>query len=117
MEKATTPSDALPVWRASMGRQIRVLHVEDDDDCREALSAELGDHGFAVQGYRDGRSMLGCLAPPVQADVIVLDWNLPDISGIDLISELSRRSILLPVVFLTGHAVGTRYEMLALERG
>ena len=37
---------------------MRVLYVEDDDDCREALSAELGDHGVNVESFRDGTSML-----------------------------------------------------------
>jgi two-component system response regulator ChvI len=96
---------------------MRVLYVEDDDDCREALSAELGDHGLEVESFRDGRSMLEGIAAQPEADVALLDWNLPDISGIDLALELKSRSVKFPIVLLTGKALGTSHEMLAFERG
>ena len=51
-----------------------------------------------------------------EADVIVLDWRLPTISGIDLLPELRQRGVSLPVVFLTSHA-DPAYEKLAFERG
>jgi two-component system, OmpR family, response regulator ChvI len=97
--------------------KMRVLFVEDDDECREALSAELGDHGLDVESFRDGRSMLDGIAADADADVALLDWNLPDIPGIDLALELNRRSVKFPIVFLTGQALGTSHEMLAFERG
>jgi two-component system response regulator ChvI len=93
------------------------LFVEDDDDCREALRAELGDHGLEVESFHHGRSMLDGLAAEADADVALLDWNLPDIPGIDLALELNRRSAKFPIVFLTGQALGASYEMLAFERG
>jgi two-component system response regulator ChvI len=102
---------------AAVARKMRVLFVEDDDDCREALSAEFGDHGLEVESFRDGQSMLDGLAADANADVALLDWNLPDIPGIDLALELSRRNVGFPVVFLTGQALGTSHEMLAFERG
>ena len=46
----------------------------------------------------------GSLDAAAEADVIVLDWRLPNISGIDLLPELRRRGVNLPVVFLTSHA-------------
>lgn len=97
--------------------RIRLLFVEDDADCREAVSAELDDNGFSVKAYRDGQSMLEGIAPPVDADAIILDWHLPDISGIEIMSELSTRGIRIPVVFLTGNAQGMGHELQALERG
>jgi two-component system response regulator ChvI len=51
-----------------------------------------------------------------EADVIVLDWRLPTISGIDLLPELGQRGVTLPVVFLASHA-DPAYERLAFERG
>jgi len=50
------------------------------------------------------------------ADVIVLDWRLPTISGIDLLPELRQRGVTLPVVFLTSHPELVNEE-LAFERG
>jgi two-component system response regulator ChvI len=110
----TAPSTSSAVFSP---QKMRVLFVEDDDDCREALSAEFGDHGLEVESFRDGRSMLDGIDAELRADVALLDWNLPDISGIDLALELKRRQVAFPYVFLTGKSLGVGHEMLAFERG
>ena len=95
---------------------IRVLFVEDDEDYREALAEDLSDRGFSVQGFADGASFLESLDAAVDADVVLLDWVLPQISGIDLLPRIRRLGIRLPVVILTGRA-STNYESLAFEKG
>ena len=60
--------------------------------------------------------MLGSLDAATDADVVVLDWRLPNISGIDLLPELRRRGVDTPVVFLTSHTPLAN-EQLAFERG
>jgi two-component system, OmpR family, response regulator ChvI len=117
MTVASNSSALFSPQSAVVPPKMRVLFVEDDDECREALSAELGDHGLDVESFRDGRSMLDGIAADADADVALLDWNLPDIPGIDLALELNRRSVKFPIVFLTGQALGTSHEMLAFERG
>jgi DNA-binding response OmpR family regulator len=95
---------------------LRVLIVEDDEDYREIVGSELSWHGFVVRSFADGDALLGSLDAAAEADVIVLDWRLPTISGIDLLPQLRRRGVNLPVVFLTSHA-DPAYEKLAFERG
>jgi len=95
---------------------IRVLLVEDNEDYREIVGSELSWHGFAVRSFADGDSLLSSLDAAPGADVIVLDWRLPTISGIDLLPQLRQRGVNLPVVFLTSHAEPA-YEKLAFERG
>ena len=96
---------------------IRVFFVEDDDLFRETVADELSEYGFAVQSFADGRSLLeSAEAAAVNADVIILDWGLPGTSGIDLLPELRKRGVNLPVVFLTGYGLTTN-ESLAFERG
>ncbi len=97
-------------------RHVRLAFVEDDDDYREAVTGELGDHGFAVQSFCDGPALLAALAAGAEADIILLDWNLPGMSGIDLLPKLRQRGVALPVVFLTGRSQPV-YEELAFERG
>jgi two-component system response regulator ChvI len=97
-------------------KPIRLIFVDDDDDYREAVAAELIDLGFVVNSFADGASMLASLAHGVDADVIVLDWALPRMSGIDLLPRLRREGILLPVVFLTGRS-SLSHESLAFDRG
>src|SRR5262249_28358134 len=83
---------------------IRLIFVDDDDDFREAAAAELVDLGFAGESFADGASMLAALANGLAADLIVLDWSLPVMSGIDLLPRLRREGIKLPVVVLTGRS-------------
>ena len=116
-EQQAANSSPAPGLRARANADaIRVLFVEDDELCREAVAAELSDHGFAVQSFADGAALLGALEAAAGADVIILDWILPQTSGIDLLAELRRRGIDLPVVFLTGRSL-TDHESLAFERG
>ena len=98
------------------GRVIRLMLVEDDDEFREAAAAELEDLGFEVDCFAEGAALLDAFANGANADVIVLDWNLPTLSGIDLIPRLRRVGVLLPVVLLTGRST-PNLENLALDHG
>jgi two-component system, OmpR family, response regulator ChvI len=95
---------------------IRILFVEDDEDYREALGADLSERGFVVHSFADATSLLDSFDSAVEADVIILDWKLPKTSGINLLGQLRRQGVNLPVVFLTGLA-STVHETLAFDRG
>jgi two-component system response regulator ChvI len=82
---------------------IRLILVDDDDDFREAVGAELSDYGFEVIDFDDSQPLFDYFAAGSSADVIVLDWNLPTTNGIDILPQLRRQ--------------GTAYEMTALDRG
>jgi len=101
---------------AASNGSIRIIFVDDDDDFREAATSELVDLGFAVTSFGDGAAMLASVADGIAADVIVLDWSLPALAGIDLLPRLRREGILLPVVFLTGRST-PNHESLAFDRG
>ncbi len=102
---------------SASGREgIRILLVEDDEYYREAVAADLTDRGLVVHGFADATSLLDSLDSAAEADVIILDWKLPKTSGIDLLGQLRRQGVNLPVVFLTGLA-STVHETLAFDRG
>ena len=90
--------------------------VDDDDDYREVLSADLVDRGFTVACFADGRSLLEAMSNGVAPHVAVLDWALPEMSGFELLGALRDQGIELPVVFLTGNSLAER-ELQALGRG
>jgi two-component system response regulator ChvI len=104
--KASIPEEAI----------IRVVAVDDDEYFREMLSNELAEHGFSVTCFPDGPSLLEGLDSVADCDVIVLDWHLPHTSGIELLPQLKRRGIAIPVVFLTGRALAAN-ETLAFDGG
>src|ERR1700704_6866950 len=95
---------------------IRGLHVEDDPNYREVVADQLSDHGFVVRSFADAMSLADGLAVSSEADIILLDWDLPDVSGIELLVELRQCGVNLPVVFLTGYGF-TAQENLAFETG
>jgi two-component system, OmpR family, response regulator ChvI len=102
---------------AEPGRDlIRVLHVEDDPNCREAIADQLSDHGFVVRSFADAKSLADGFAAFSEADIVLLDWDLPDVSGIEVLVALRQCGVDLPVVFLTGYGF-TLQENLAFETG
>jgi two-component system, OmpR family, response regulator ChvI len=100
-------------WETSNNR---VLLVDDDELYLETMMAELEDRGFATRGYLDGASLFKELDRASEADALLLDWTLPSMSGIDLLSAMRDRGIDVPVAFLTGRAL-VDYEHIALNRG
>ena len=94
----------------------QVVLVDDDDLYREALSADLADRGFAVSCFADGSSFLEAMSNGIEAQVALLDWVLPVMSGFELLGAMRQRGIELPVVFLTGYAM-VEWELQALNRG
>ena len=102
---------------ARLGRDvIRVVHVEDDPGWREVIADQLPDHGFVVHSFADAVSLVDALGRATEADIILLDWDLPEVSGIELLVELRYCGVNLPVVFLTGYGF-TAHENLAFETG
>jgi two-component system, OmpR family, response regulator ChvI len=116
MTPTAGPAEMAPVNREEPARPIRLVLVEDDDDFREAAAAELEDLGFEVECFADGAAMLDGFAAGATADMIVLDWDLPGLSGIDLIPRMRRAGVQLPVIMLTGRST-PRLEGLALDHG
>ena len=96
--------------------EIRVVVVDGDDDFRNLLSNELSEQGFAVTTYSDAASVLAALDSLCSADLIVLDWGVPGNPGLELMQQLNRLGVDLPIVFLT-HRSLTGNERLAFEHG
>jgi len=97
-------------------RTIRALFVEDDEFFREAMTLELEERGFSMRSFADAITFLPALDEADHADVIILDWQLPKTSGIELLAAIRRRGINVPVVFLTGRNL-IPYENEAFEKG
>ena len=103
--KSDRVSPSQPGAPAADARVRRVVLVESDQYYRETLTVELLRQGFVVHAFADGASLLGALATAVDADLVVLDWDLPRMSGIKLMAELRRQDVNLPVVLLTGKVI------------
>lgn len=83
----------------------RVLLVEDDPAMRDLVKSMLEADGLEVDTVESGEAAQEKTATEA-FDLMVLDWNLPGMSGIELCRKLRRdeRLSLMPILFLTGHA-------------
>jgi two-component system, OmpR family, response regulator ChvI len=79
----------------------RILLVDDDAMFRESLIQNLSDAGFGTRAYSDGASALRDLGKTELPDVILLDWKMPRMTGIEVLRSLRKLAIDVPVVFLT----------------
>jgi two-component system response regulator MprA len=89
-----------------------VLLADDDARLRQFLELELSEEGYAVRSCGDGIGALTQIRqePP---DLLVLDWMLPDLSGVEVCQRLRSTGVHLPVLMLTGRdAVKDRVEAL-----
>lgn len=75
--------------------------VDDDPLFRETLSGNLEDAGFAVRCWDDGESFLAALGGHEAADLVLLDWKMPGLNGIEVLRRLRAAGDAVPVVFLT----------------
>lgn len=78
------------------------IHVVDDDPAlRDSLSVLLQAHDFEVVLHENAEQFLGC-AGKIQAGCVLIDVNMPGMSGIDLLAELRVRGFKLPCIVMTG---------------
>jgi len=90
---------------------MRVLIVEDDPRVRSSLDRALRAHGYVTESASTGAEGLAMASGA--PDAIVLDVNLPDISGFEVCRALRRRGERTPVLMLTARdAVEDRVEGL-----
>ncbi len=78
-----------------------VAIIDDDADVGLVLGALLENAGHSVQTYSSGEQFL---ADPGHAEVacLVIDQNMPGMTGLDLLLELERRGLAIPALLITG---------------
>ncbi len=83
----------------------RILVVEDNDLNRKLFCDVLVANGFSVEPVADGESALARAAEFVP-NLIIMDIQLPNISGLDLIAQIKRDATLrnTPVLAVTAYA-------------
>jgi two-component system response regulator FixJ len=80
------------------------IHVIDDQEAvRHALAEMLSVLGYSVETHRTADDFLASLSvPPVGC--VITDVRMPGMDGVELVRELARRNISVPVVVISGHA-------------
>lgn len=80
----------------------RILVVDDEDFLREQLQRILNEEGYTVSSVESGAQALEA-AQGESVDLVLLDLNLPDLHGIEVLRELKKRDPELLVIVVTGY--------------
>jgi DNA-binding NtrC family response regulator len=85
-----------------MDQDLLVCIVDDDQTVRDGGEALLRSAGMRVETYASAAAFLE--RPPRETPAcLILDVNLPGLSGIELQQELARTEVQIPIIFITGH--------------
>ncbi|MCU1500122.1 MAG: uncharacterized protein JWM47_4075 [Acidimicrobiales bacterium] len=100
---------------ATPASAVRLLVIEDEHRIVSLLEAALERAGFDTVSVGDGRSGLRIAQDPSIA-LVILDLGLPDLDGLEVLSELRRRHNRTPVIILSGRH-DARDKVAGLEGG
>jgi FixJ family two-component response regulator len=87
---------------ASPLTKSRICVVDDDLDVLSSLRFLLETEGFDVRTFRSGAAMLDAAATE-QFDCFVLDFKMPNMTGIAVANNLRDRKVPAPIILITGY--------------
>jgi len=93
----------------------RILVVDDEPSIVDAVATALRYEGYDVEEAATGRAALAAVAR-TEPDLIVLDWMLPDLEGIEVGRRLRANGVKSAVLFLTAKDA-TEHKVEALRAG
>jgi len=79
---------------------MRILVVEDEQRLARLISRVLTEEGYAVETEPNGRQAL-VRALAGEFDLLIVDWMLPDLSGVQIVKRLRAAEVGTPAIMLT----------------
>ena len=76
--------------------------VDDEPQIRRVLRSTLSSNGYDVLEAKNGDEAIET-ALRARPDLVLLDVNLPGMSGLDFQAELEKRGVRIPIIFITAH--------------
>lgn len=67
---------------------MKAIVIDDSKAMRRILRTALVTQGFEVVEARDGREAIQCLRKTGELDLALIDWNMPEMTGLELIELL-----------------------------
>jgi FixJ family two-component response regulator len=97
------------------GNTSIVAVIDDDDDVGDVLGGLLETMGYQVETYRSGMDFLSA-ARFDRLACLVVDQNMPRMTGLEMIENLSERGVNIPALLITG-LHDTKVERRAAQLG
>ncbi len=92
-----------------------ILVVDDELENRRLYSEILGDMGYSVIDKPDGASAISSIHEGLEIDLVVTDYRMPDMSGLELVMALRRVLPSVPVIMITAYAsIENYFQSLSL---
>jgi two-component system response regulator FixJ len=83
--------------------ELRLVHLVDDDEAiRRSVGFMLKTSGYEVRAYESGAGFLKS-ASGLEPGCVLLDIRMPGMDGLEVLSALRAKGVLLPVIIMTGH--------------
>src|SRR5208282_6003738 len=95
-------TDRLPRLLAMPPATPTVVVVDDDISVRESLELLIQNEGWQPALFESAREFLAQL-PKVTPSCLILDVNLPDLSGLDIQQRIRDEKSSIPIIFITGY--------------
>jgi DNA-binding response OmpR family regulator len=100
-QKAKIDENEVFELKAVAGRPLKVLIVEDESQVARLIELELSYEGYQVDIAKTGKEALDRVEN-FKPDLIVMDWLLPEIDGLELIRRIRSEGSDTPIIVLTG---------------
>ncbi|MCE2928595.1 MAG: response regulator [Candidatus Caenarcaniphilales bacterium] len=81
---------------------LKILLVDDEVNLVEPMAYTLKQKGFETAIATNGQQALKMFELE-EPDLILLDWSMPDISGIEVLKHIRDNKNVIPVIMVTGH--------------
>jgi len=78
-----------------------VMVVDDDALFLESVSTNLSNAGYRANAFLGGEAAVKYLSESPSADLLLLDWKMPGMTGIEVMHRLRADNIDIPIIFLT----------------
>jgi len=99
----TLPSESISVPKRS-AKEAVILLVDDDSAVREITASILRDMGHVVIEVGSGGGALDLLDRNAQIELVILDFAMPGMNGMEIARQMRAKVPSCPVVFVTGYA-------------
>ncbi|MFH2035888.1 MAG: sigma-54 dependent transcriptional regulator [Candidatus Zixiibacteriota bacterium] len=93
-----------------------ILIVDDDPEISRSLANLFDPERFRFYFLEDGNKLVSFLRDNKIIDVVLLDVNLPSVSGLDLLKEVKSENITMPIIMISGF-VSTENAIEAMREG
>ncbi len=84
-----------------MGTDMRVLYIEDDPGLARLVQTKLAPEGYVVESASTGGEGLRIFDETFH-DLVIVDYQLPDCNGLDVLRKIVSRAAGVPVIMATG---------------